>query len=74
MPGKLVLSAVIGLIYGVLLPTLPEIPRPIAWGGLLAPILWTAVSYAAMRFVNPAEILVVCQLPAAPPCWPVWQS
>ena len=49
-----VLSVVIGLIYGVLLPTLPEIPRPIAWGGLLAPILWTAVSYVAMRIVNPA--------------------
>jgi hypothetical protein len=38
----------------VLLPTLPEVPRPIAWGGLLAPILWTAVSYLAMRVVNPA--------------------
>jgi hypothetical protein len=49
-----VLSVVIGLIYGVLLPTLPEVPRPIAWGGLLAPILWTAVSYVAMRVVNPA--------------------
>src|SRR5262249_58403008 len=47
------LSVVFGLIYGVLLPTLPEVPRPIAWGGLLAPILWTAVSYAAMRVVNP---------------------
>jgi hypothetical protein len=48
------LSVVFGLIYGVLLPTLPEVPRPMAWGGLLAPILWTAVSYAAMRVVNPA--------------------
>src|SRR5262249_13996489 len=35
------MSAVIGLIYGVLLPTLPEVPRPIAWGGLFMPILWT---------------------------------
>src|SRR5262249_40436663 len=34
-------SAVFGLIYGVLLPTLPAVPRPIAWGGLLMPILWT---------------------------------
>ena len=49
-----VMSVVIGLIFGVLLPTLPEVPRPIAWGGLLAPILWTAVSYVAMRVVNPA--------------------
>src|SRR5262249_16664951 len=49
-----VTSAVIGLIYGVLLPTLPEVHRPIAWGGLLMPIVWTAASYIAMRVVNPA--------------------
>jgi hypothetical protein len=49
-----ILSVVFGLIYGVLLPTLPEVPRPISWSGLLAPILWTAVSYVAMRVVNPA--------------------
>jgi hypothetical protein len=46
-------SLVFGLIYGVLLPTLPEIPRPLAWGGLLMPLLWTAVSYSVMRIVNP---------------------
>jgi hypothetical protein len=49
-----VLSVVMGLIYGVLLPTLPEVPRPIAWGGLLMPILWTGASYVAMQVVNPA--------------------
>jgi hypothetical protein len=48
------MSVVIGLIYGVLMPTLPEVPRPIAWGGLLMPILWTAVSFVAMRVANPA--------------------
>ena len=46
-------SAVFGLIYGVLLPTLPPIPRPLAWGGLLMPMLWTAVSYGLMGLVNP---------------------
>jgi hypothetical protein len=50
----IILSAVFGLIYGVLLPTLPEVPRPVAWGGLLAPIVWTGVSYVAMEFANPA--------------------
>jgi hypothetical protein len=50
----LAVSVVIGLNFGVLLPTLPAVPRPIAWGGLLAPILWTAVSYIAMRVVSPA--------------------
>jgi hypothetical protein len=49
-----ILSAVIGLIYGVLLPTLPEVPAPIAWGGLLMPVLWTGVSYVAMHVANPA--------------------
>src|SRR5215831_13654874 len=50
----IVMSVVIGLIYGVLLPTLPEVPRPIAWGGLFMPILWTGASYLGMRMVNPA--------------------
>jgi hypothetical protein len=44
---------VVGLVYGVLLPTLPEIPAPMAWGGLLMPLLWTAVTFLAMRVVNP---------------------
>ncbi len=48
-----VMSLVVGLIYGVLMPTLPAIPRPIAWGGVLMPIVWTGASYAAMQAVNP---------------------
>jgi hypothetical protein len=49
-----VMSVIVGLIYGVLLPTLPYIHRPVAWGGLLMPILWTGLSFAAMHAVNPA--------------------
>ncbi len=45
-------AVVFGLLYGVLLPTLPEIPRPLAWGGLLMPLLWTAVSFSFMGIVN----------------------
>lgn len=48
-----VLSTVLGLIYGVLLPTLPPIPRPLAWGGLLMPLLWTGVTFSLMGSVNP---------------------
>jgi hypothetical protein len=44
---------VIGLCYGVLLPTLPDVPAAVSWGGLLMPLLWTAVSFGTMRFVNP---------------------
>jgi hypothetical protein len=47
-------SITFGLLYGVLLPTLPSIPKPIAWGGLLMPLLWTAVSFGLMGIVNPA--------------------
>ena len=46
-------SVSFGLMYGVLLPTLPEIPKPFAWGGLLMPLLWTAVSFSLMAVVNP---------------------
>jgi hypothetical protein len=48
-----VVSVIIGLIYGVLLPTLPKVPTPIAWGGLLMPIVWTGVIYVAMSAANP---------------------
>jgi hypothetical protein len=48
-----VTSLVVGLVYGVLLPTLPEIPRPLAWGGLLMPVLWTAASFGLMEILNP---------------------
>ena len=48
-----VLSVVIGLLYGVLMPTLPFVPKPLAWGGLMMPLLWTAVTFSAMRYVNP---------------------
>jgi hypothetical protein len=50
----IVFSVVFGLMYGVLLPMLGDIPNPLAWGGLLMPILWTGASFALMRLVNPA--------------------
>jgi hypothetical protein len=46
-------SLILGLIYGVLMPTLPNIRKPIAWGALLMPHLWTAVSYIALGALNP---------------------
>ena len=47
------MAIVLGMIYGVLMPTLPDIPKPLAWGALLAPMLWTGVSYVLMGAVNP---------------------
>jgi hypothetical protein len=48
-----IMSVVMGLLYGVLLPTLPDIPKPLAWGGLLMPLLWTGTSFCLMGLVNP---------------------
>jgi hypothetical protein len=45
---------VLGLIYGVLLPTLPDIPGEAVWGGLMMPLLWSGISFIAMGMVNPA--------------------
>jgi hypothetical protein len=47
-------SLILGLIYGVLMPTLPRIPKPLAWGALLMPLLWTAVSFVLLGIFNPA--------------------
>jgi hypothetical protein len=48
-----VLSLGFGSAYGLVLPKLPTIPGPLAWGGMLLPLLWTALSYALMGVVNP---------------------
>src|SRR5713226_5489279 len=50
-----VFSVGFGLMYGVVLPTLPKVPAgPLIWGGLLMPLVWTGASYATMGVVNPA--------------------
>jgi hypothetical protein len=46
-------SVTFGLMYGVLTPTLPDLPRPLAWGGLAMPMLWTALTFGLMGLVNP---------------------
>jgi uncharacterized membrane protein YagU involved in acid resistance len=47
----LVLSILIGLLYAV---TLPMFPRGAwLWGGIIAPLFWTGLIYAAIGFINP---------------------
>jgi hypothetical protein len=36
------------------MPTLPRVAKPLAWGALLMPLFWTALSFAALGTVNPA--------------------
>lgn len=51
----LAMSIGLGLIYGVILPTLPPVPGgPLLFGGVILPALWTGASYGLMGIVNPA--------------------
>ena len=56
-PSALAIHAAMSLGFGLdLRPApapAPADPRALAWGGLLMPLLWTAVSYGLMGVVNP---------------------
>jgi hypothetical protein len=45
------LSVFVGLLYAAILPMLPN--RPILWGGLVAPLLWSSVVWASLGIVDP---------------------
>jgi len=47
----LLTSLLVGLLYGAMLPMFPR--RPIVWGGVLAPILWSALIHSFLEFVDP---------------------
>lgn len=46
-----VVSVLVGLLYGALLPMMPR--RPILLGGLIAPLLWSGLLYSALALINP---------------------
>lgn len=46
-----VTSVLVGLLYAALLPMLPT--RPILFGGVVAPLLWTALLSATLGFIDP---------------------
>lgn len=46
-----VLSTLVGLLYGAMLPMFPR--RPIVLGGLIAPVLWSALIYTILGLLNP---------------------
>lgn len=45
------ISAVIGLLYGAMLPMFPR--RPILLGGLIGPALWSGLLYSLLSILNP---------------------
>ncbi|MBL8792982.1 MAG: hypothetical protein JNM56_03695 [Planctomycetia bacterium] len=47
-----VMSLASGLIYGVLGPALPG-DRPVFWGGVVMPLVWSGICYSMMGVVNP---------------------
>lgn len=51
VPLHLVMSLLVGLLYGAMLPMLPR--RPIILGGFIAPLLWSGLIYGILEFVNP---------------------
>jgi hypothetical protein len=44
-------STLVGLLYGAMLPMLPR--RPILLGGVIAPVLWSGLLYSFLGLVNP---------------------
>jgi hypothetical protein len=51
IPVHLLVSLLVGLLYGTLLPMLPR--RPILLGGIIAPAVWSVVIYYILGSVNP---------------------
>ena len=47
----LICSSLVGLLYGVALPMFPR--RPILLGGLIAPILWSALIHSMLEALDP---------------------
>jgi hypothetical protein len=44
-------SILVGLLYGAMLPMLPR--RPVLIGGLIAPVLWSGLLYTILGLLNP---------------------
>jgi hypothetical protein len=47
----LICSSLVGLLYGVALPMFPR--RPILFGGVIAPILWSALIHSMLEVLDP---------------------
>jgi hypothetical protein len=60
-------SLLVGLLYGILLPMLPR--RPVLFAGVIAPLIWSGFLWASLSVINPVldqridwGWFVLCQL------------
>ena len=51
IPIHLIMSLLVGLLYGAMLPMLPR--RPVLLGGFIAPLVWTGLIHSILGIVNP---------------------
>jgi hypothetical protein len=51
IPVHLIMSLMVGLLYGAMLPMLPR--NPILLGGFIAPFMWSGLIYSVLGIVNP---------------------
>jgi hypothetical protein len=51
IPVHLIMSLMVGLLYGAMLPMLPR--NPILLGGFIAPVMWSGLIYGVLDVVNP---------------------
>jgi len=51
IPVHLIMSLMVGLLYGAMLPMLPR--NPILLGGFIAPVMWSGLIYGVLGIVNP---------------------
>lgn len=51
VPIHLLISLMVGLLYGAMLPMLPR--HPILLGGVAVPVLWSGLIYGILAMVNP---------------------
>ncbi len=51
VPIHLLISVLVGLVYGAMLPMLPR--HPVLLGGFITPLLWSGLIYGGLAFINP---------------------
>ena len=51
IPLHLIMSLMVGLLYGAMLPMIPR--HPILLGGFIAPVMWSGLVYSILGVVNP---------------------